>query len=47
MYKILTVSDKIRVPPSNFDLDLESAMKQSLDQLWLRVHPAGRAPPAS
>lgn len=34
MYKILTVSDKIRVPPSNFDMDIENAMKQSLEERW-------------
>jgi DNA-directed RNA polymerase subunit E' len=34
MYKILTVSDKIRVPPSNFDMDIENAVKQSLEKRW-------------
>ena len=30
MYKILTVKDEVRVPPINFDLDLNEALKQSL-----------------
>jgi DNA-directed RNA polymerase subunit E' len=34
MYKILTVVDKIRVPPSNFNMDVEDAVKQSLEQRW-------------
>jgi DNA-directed RNA polymerase subunit E' len=34
MYKIMTVSDKIRVPPSNFNMDLENAVKQSLQERW-------------
>jgi len=34
MYNILTVSDKIRVPPSNFNLDAENAVKQSLEERW-------------
>ena len=34
MYKILTVSDKIRVPPSNFSTDIENAVKQSLEERW-------------
>jgi len=34
MYKILTVNDKIRVPPSNFNMDLENAVKQSLEERW-------------
>ncbi len=34
MYKILTVEEKIRVPPSKFDLDAEAAIKQSLEERW-------------
>lgn len=34
MYKILTVSDKIRVPPSKFNLDVEKALKGSLEDRW-------------
>jgi DNA-directed RNA polymerase subunit E' len=32
MYKLLTVEDKIRVPPSKFSLGPESAVKASLDE---------------
>ena len=34
MYKILTVSDKIRVPPNKFNLPLEEAVKSSLEDRW-------------
>ena len=34
MYKILTIEDKIRVPPSKFNLELESAVKESLEDRW-------------
>ena len=34
MYKILTVKDKVRVPPSKFDLTLEEAVKSSLEEKW-------------
>jgi len=34
MYKILTIEDKIRVPPSKFNLSLENAVKESLEDRW-------------
>ncbi|RLJ09020.1 MAG: DNA-directed RNA polymerase, partial [Candidatus Aenigmatarchaeota archaeon] len=34
MYKILKVEDKIRVPPSKFDLGVEEAVKLSLEEKW-------------
>jgi len=34
MYKILTVSDKIRVDPKKFGLSLEEAVKSSLEDRW-------------
>ncbi len=34
MYKIMTVEDKIRVPPAKFGLDLENAIKASLEDRW-------------
>ena len=34
MYKMLTVEDKIRVPPSKFGLGPENAIKASLDERW-------------
>jgi DNA-directed RNA polymerase subunit E' len=34
MYKVLTVEDKIRVPPAKFGLDLEEAIKASLEDRW-------------
>ncbi len=34
MYKILTIKDKIRVPPSKFNLDLNEAVKSSLVDKW-------------
>jgi DNA-directed RNA polymerase subunit E' len=34
MYKLLTVEDKIRVPPSKFGLGPENAVKASLDERW-------------
>ncbi len=34
MYKMLTVEDKIRVPPSKFGLGSEKAIKASLDERW-------------
>jgi DNA-directed RNA polymerase subunit E' len=30
MYKILTMKDEVRVPPTKFDLDLKDALKESL-----------------
>lgn len=32
MFKILTVKDEVRVPPVKFDLDLDEAVKQSLQE---------------
>ena len=32
MFKILTVKDEVRVPPTKFDLDLNEAIKQSLQE---------------
>ncbi|MBU0898426.1 MAG: DNA-directed RNA polymerase [Nanoarchaeota archaeon] len=34
MYKMLTIKDKIRVPPIKFDLGLENAIKSSLEDKW-------------
>lgn len=34
MYKILTVKDKVRVPPSKFGLHMEDAVKSSLEERW-------------
>ena len=34
MYKILTVKDKVRVPPSKFGLKMEEAIKASLEDRW-------------
>lgn len=34
MYKILTVTDKIRVPPNKFGLPLEEAVQSSLEDRW-------------
>jgi DNA-directed RNA polymerase subunit E' len=34
MYKMLTVEDKIRVPPAKFSLGPENAVKASLDERW-------------
>ena len=34
MYKILTVQDKIRVPPIKFRYSLEQAVKISLEERW-------------
>ncbi len=34
MYKILTVNDKVRVPPYKFDMDVEEAIKSSLEEKW-------------
>jgi DNA-directed RNA polymerase subunit E' len=34
MYKILTVEDKIRVPPSKFGLSTKEAIKASLEDRW-------------
>jgi DNA-directed RNA polymerase subunit E' len=34
MYKMLSVEDKIRVPPSKFNLGPENAVKASLDERW-------------
>lgn len=32
MFKILTAKDEVRVPPEKFDLDLEQAVKESLQE---------------
>jgi DNA-directed RNA polymerase subunit E' len=34
MYKILTVNDKVRVPPNKFALKLEEAVQSSLEDKW-------------
>ncbi len=34
MYKIIEVEDKIRVVPSKFDMDVEEAVKTSLEEKW-------------
>ncbi len=34
MYRILTVEDKIQVPPAKFNLPLEEAVKASLEDRW-------------
>lgn len=34
MYKLLTVNDKIRVPPIKFKYSLEDAVKSSLEDRW-------------
>jgi len=34
MYKIVTVKDKVRVPPAKFGMDLEGAVKSSLEDRW-------------
>ena len=34
MYKILTVKDRVRVPPSKFGLAMEDALKASLEDRW-------------
>ena len=34
MYKILTVKDKVRVPPSKFNLPMKGAIKASLEDRW-------------
>jgi DNA-directed RNA polymerase subunit E' len=34
MYKMITVEDKIRVPPAKFSLGSENAIKASLDERW-------------
>ena len=34
MYKILTLQDKIRVPPNKFSMPLEEAVKSSLEDKW-------------
>ena len=34
MYKILTIEDKIQVPPAKFNLPLEEAVKASLEDRW-------------
>ncbi|MFH1445284.1 MAG: DNA-directed RNA polymerase [Nanoarchaeota archaeon] len=34
MYKILTIKDKVRVPPVKFSLGLENAVKSSLEDKW-------------
>ncbi len=40
MFKILTVTDEVRVQPAKFDLELQEAVKQSLqDAIEGNVHP--------
>jgi len=34
MYKILTIEDKIRVPPKKFHLNIDDAVKDSLEERW-------------
>lgn len=34
MYKILTIKDKVKVPPTKFHLDLNEAVKNSLEEKW-------------
>jgi DNA-directed RNA polymerase subunit E' len=34
MYKILTIHDKVSVPPTKFNLSLEDAIKSSLEEKW-------------
>jgi DNA-directed RNA polymerase subunit E' len=34
MYKILTIKDKVKVPPSRFNLALKEAVKSSLEDRW-------------
>ena len=34
MYKIMSIKDKIRVPPIKFNLGLENAVKSSLEDRW-------------
>jgi DNA-directed RNA polymerase subunit E' len=34
MYKILTVSDRVRVPPAKFGMSMEEAIKASLEDRW-------------
>ncbi len=34
MYKVLTVKDKVRVPPSKFGLPMKEAVKASLEDKW-------------
>lgn len=34
MYKILEIDDKIRVPPAKFNLELQDAVKASLEDKW-------------
>lgn len=40
MFKILTIKDEVRVPPTKFDLELNRGVKESLeDQLEGKIHP--------
>ncbi len=34
MYKIITVEDKVRVPPRKFSLKADDAVKESLEERW-------------
>ncbi len=34
MYKILTVADRVRVPPSKFGMSVKDAVKSSLEDVW-------------
>ena len=34
MYKILTIKDKVKVPPTKFHLNLNEAVKNSLEEKW-------------
>jgi len=40
MFKIVDVKDEVRVPPTKFDLELEEAVKQSLEEaIEGKIHP--------
>jgi DNA-directed RNA polymerase subunit E' len=40
MYKILTIRDKVRVPPAKFGMNMNEAIKQSLqEQIEGKLHP--------
>ena len=40
MFKILTIKDQVRVPPTKFDLELNEAVKQALqEQVEGKLHP--------
>lgn len=40
MFKLLSIKDEVRVPPTKFDLELQKALKESLeDELEGKIHP--------